>query len=139
MEVAYLLVFGLHLSPASSAFISDFLWLSMLPQFCGDQGSSTLHVQEIWRQGTFGGIGIMFGSLAFLLLSGSGLFWVHLKILGLHTTSTNETGLGENICQVSIKCTSATRVEDRVGMVDVGAREILDGRLKGGEGNDDLE
>ena len=53
-------------------------------------------------------------------------------------STSQETRLGEDVGEVAIKGATATRREDGVGMVDVGSREILYTRLKGGESDDDL-
>ncbi|KAK8075160.1 urease [Apiospora hydei] len=57
-----------HGSPATLALILNSTLGGLISKICGDDGTGSLHVKEVWRQGALGSIGVMLALLALLLL-----------------------------------------------------------------------
>jgi hypothetical protein len=101
-----------------------------------------LHIEEVWGQGALGRIGVVGCTLPLLLFAHFGLVSRASKAMG----GTQETILQQARGDAARKACAQdpgvegerASVQDGVGMVDVGARQVGNSRLQSGKADDDL-
>lgn len=86
-----------------------------------------LHVQEVRSQGTLGCVRVRRSALALLLLANFGL---GARAAGACTQQSILQKRSSDVAGVAQVQRRETRIEHSVGVVDIGASQIRDGRLQ---------
>lgn len=120
--------------PPFETFIIDLASGGRRAQFLCNAGTVALHEEEVRGQSAFGRIGIMSASLLSLLVAN---FRVHTGTGETAQQTIFKKGAGNAACDAGVNASRA-RVQDGVGVVDVGARQVGDGRLELRETDDHL-
>jgi hypothetical protein len=140
--ITHLLVLRGHGAPPSRSLITDSSFGSFSSEVVGNDRAGRLHVEEERSQRTFWCIRVMLSLLALLLSAGSGISGgmklargtdATIQFSKLEERVLAELGKGRFNIEAC-----AVLSEDRVGVLDVSARECLDGILESRETGDDL-
>ena len=122
--------------PSLGSLLTDMSLGNFRAKIIGNDRACGLHVEEERRQRTLRCIGIMLSLLALLLVITNYSAWPGIRNGCERTEDRVLPKLGES----QVDAESLDRVtEHRVGMLDVGGREILDGILERSKPGDKLD